>query len=300
MAPAWLLERLRCPRCDRPSLRPDEGDLACDCGGRYRVDRGVVDCLDPERLEVRGGVHRAVLDERAAVASIDRGEVSIEEGDAAAARQRHLRRTRSALEEVLPRLEPLDGAVAVELGADDCWASPLLLERGCRVVAVDITEHLQLAASDLLEHPDHARLRADMNRLPILDGGVDLVVAIAAAHHSWSLAQTFSEAHRVLRPGGRIALCCEPLPSWLRFLLGRRSGDAERRLGINEGWIRRGRWLRLGRRAGFEVELSFPSLDREAIRERLAERRLPTLLAPTARAALRILQVSGHVLGRRR
>ena len=292
MVAAWLLERLCCPRCRQGKLAEIAGALSCACGARYRVDRGVADLLEAAPSAVRA--------ERAAVEAIDRGEASLGERDPAAARERHLRRTRAELEEVLERLELPAGSVVVELGADDCWASSLFLARGCRVIAVDITDHLHLARPEITGHADCARLRADMNRLPLAEGGVDLVVAIAAAHHSWSLPVTLAEAHRVLRPGGRLALCCEPMPSWLRHALGRRTGKRERLLGINETWIRRGRWLRLAREAGFEARLVLPTLDRMAIRERLAERGLPPMLAPAAGAVLGLLQVSVHLIGRRR
>ena len=47
----------------------------------------------------------------------------------------------------LLRKEPLTpGATVLEIGANTGWASSVLLEAGCRVIATDITDHLFLAA----------------------------------------------------------------------------------------------------------------------------------------------------------
>ncbi|MEM6795285.1 MAG: methyltransferase domain-containing protein [Acidobacteriota bacterium] len=158
--------------------------------------------------------------------------------------------------------------------------------------------HLAERASD----PNLCRLQSDMNALPLADASVETVWATAAAHHSWDLGATFREAARVLKPGGRLYFCCEPMPSWLRWPLGLAVGDAERELGIHETWVPRWRWLALARRAGFRVRLVFPELSDAQMAERLRARSVPDALAPAlgalVRPALRVLQVSIHLVGR--
>lgn len=209
----------------------------------------------------------------------------------------HAAESRSQIRDILKRYPLAPGELLVELGADHCWASGLFLDAGCRVIAVDITDHQRLAARG--DDPALCRIKADMNALPLRNASADVVWATAAAHHSWDLARTFREAARVLRPGGRLFFCCEPMPSWLRYPFGTDFGHDERELGINETWIPRSSWLRLCKRAGFEPRLLFPDMDRETIRQRLQARRLPAALAPLVAPFVRTVQVSIHLLAAR-
>ncbi len=208
----------------------------------------------------------------------------------------HTRRRALAM---LAELALAPGRTVVELGADHCLASSTLLDAGHRVVAIDITDHLKLAPRP--EHPGLCRIKADMNRLPIAPGSIDVVWATACVHHSWSLERTFAEARRVLAPDGLFVLLSEPMPAWPRFLLfglGRRFGAAERELGINETLHRRGRWLAAARGAGFAPKLRFPRLSETELARRLED--VPGILRPLARAlagrGAPLAQVSIHMI----
>ncbi len=52
--------------------------------------------------------------------------------------------------------------------------------------------------------------RADAESLPFPDASFDLVLGHAVLHHLPNLARAFSEFHRVLAPGGRLAFAGEP------------------------------------------------------------------------------------------
>lgn len=300
--PLWARPLLACPSCREPlqAATWTEHAVRCTaCERRVELVDGVWESLVEE--------HPAVADERQAVNALDAGEVSL--GDpvgseaAASAFHAHVEASRRRLLDVLDAHPLKPGSVVVELGADACWASELFLDAGAKVIAVDITDHLRLAARG--DDPNLLRLRADMNTLPIVDGSVDVVWATAAAHHSWNLQQTFNEAARVLRRDGRgrLSFCCEPMPSWLRYPFGLWVGQEERDLGINETWVSRQAWMRKARRAGFEARLDFPHLDTSFIVDRLSRRGVPPsfgqVLAVGLKPVLPLLQVSIHLHGRR-
>ncbi|MEM9555888.1 MAG: methyltransferase domain-containing protein [Acidobacteriota bacterium] len=328
--PAWCAAILRCPVCGASPLEAAAEALVCGaCGHHAAVEDGVASLLVDE--------HPSVASERRAVARLDAGEVtldapqlphadvSVSDGDGAdgdgsdgdrsdgdgadgdqaanaaraAAYHQHVASTRRRVAALLAADPPIEGSVLVELGADACQTSDLFLDAGCRVLAVDITDHLRLAPRG--DDPHLARAVADMNRLPLQDAVADIVWATAAAHHSWDLARTFAEAARVLRPGGRLVFCSEPMPGWLRWLagFGVGVGDEERALGINETWVRRGTWLRLARGAGFDARIEAPPLDDAELHARLAARRLGWLPPALVRGVLGPFRVSMNLIARR-
>jgi SAM-dependent methyltransferase len=300
---SWALELLKCLACGGSPLLHAEGGVQCPrCPARYSLRDDIVSFL--------GEPNPVVLREREAVRKLDGGSLEasgrlallLERMDTALLSEeeaseypclQHARECRAQIQELL-ETQPIPPGVLVELGADHCWASGLFIDAGCRVVAVDITDHLQLAPR--ARDPALCRIKADMNVLPLRDGSVDIVWATAAAHHSWDLGRTFREAARVLRPGGRLFFCCEPMPSWLRYPFGKDFGHDEKALGINETWNPRAVWLRQCARAGLRPRLAFPRLDPRTIRQRLRARHLPELLFPLVRPFLRALQVSIHLV----
>lgn len=272
---------------------------------------GVLDCLHE--------LHPVPARERRAVAEGDRrahspaegehaGDIDVGAGEreeAERAYHRAIAEAREIVEGLLER-EPLPAEpVVVEVGADYGWTSALLLDRGARVIATDISDHLRHASRG--ESEALCRIQADMNRLPVADGVADVVWATACAHHSWDLQRTFREIARVLGPGGRAYLCNEPLPAWPRYLFGFGFGREERARGINETWISRRGWLRRCRRAGLEPRLVFPAMAGERLERRLARRGLPKslgwlpgrLLGRLLAPVLPWLQVSVHLIAER-
>jgi SAM-dependent methyltransferase len=300
----WALKILNCPRCASPSLRLQSDAVSCpSCGARYAFQDDVTDFLiDANPVVVR---------ERDAVAALDKESTNshhrlrhllqlMDEGRLAESDRRefpclqHAVDSRAQVQELLAEHPLTAGDTVVELGADHCWTSSLLLDAGCRVIAVDITDHLRLAARGA--DPHLCRINADMNRLPLSHGVADVVWATASAHHSWNLKTTFLEAARVLRNEGRLVFCCEPLPSWPRYFFGKDFGKAEKKLGINETWTPRSTWLRLCTDAGFSPQLLFPTVSLNVIEEKLKKRHIPTALSPLVKPFLQSLQVSIHLL----
>lgn len=305
---AWALPLLRCLKCGHSLELGPEAVVCPQCGARYPITDDIADFLpEPNAVVARERAAVATLDGGAAdpagplrelLGRLDRDPGSLRETDLVAFPcVRHAMESREQIQELLER-EPLPAeATVLELGADHCWTSNLILDAGCRVIASDITDHMRLAtrAAD----PSLCRLQADMNGVPLGDGVVDVVWATAAAHHSWDLERTFREAHRVLKPRGLLYFCCEPMPSWVRYWFGKDFGHEQRALGINETWIPRSSWLGLARKVGFEPRVVLPALGRAAIEERLARHRLPRALALAAAPFLRLLQVSIHLVARK-
>jgi len=98
---------------------------------------------------------------------------------------------------------PLRGATVVEVGAGTGKATRALLDRGARVLPVDVGAGMlaQLRAGS----PTAPAVQADGTALPVGTGAVDLVAA-AQAFHWLPLDRSLPEAIRVLRPGGALAL----------------------------------------------------------------------------------------------
>ena len=299
----WALPLLRCLECAATTLELRSNDLHCPtCGTIYAFRDGVVDFLHrphPTIVREREAVHRIDREAgappermRVVLGRLNRDELTDED----LASSEHIRAIAESRSQVLALFEedrPAPGSVVLEIGADVGWASSLLLAGGCRVIAIDITDHLLLAADR--DSPNLCRLFADMNRVPLADATVDVVFAASCVHHSWDLGLTFREIARVLKPGGAVYLCGEPLPSFLRYVTGGRFGHKERALGINETWVRRDVWLRQCRGAGLQPRIVYPNLTDGQLRARLRKRRLPGFLSSVLRPAMSALQVSVHL-----
>jgi len=266
--------------------------MRCErCGAFYPTRDDVTDFL--------ADLHAVPRLERSAVASEDARlwvDPAASDGTAheAAGYRAAVAEARERLEWLLDRFPLPARPTVVELGADFGWGSAWLAERGARVVATEISDHIRHAADG--GNPRVCRLQADMNRLPIADRSADVVWANACVHHSWDLAHTFREIARVLRPGGRAYLANEPLPAWPRYWLGFGFGRRERELGIHETWIGRRRWLALCRAAGLRPRLVVPPLAGAALDRRLRRRHLPVALGRLLSPLHRWLQVAVHLL----
>ena len=146
----------------------------------------------------------------------------------------------------------------------------VLLDVGCGCgEAVDVARQLGAEALGVDLRPRAGpAVRGDLEALPVADGAVDVVLAECVLCLSDDLGRTAAELHRVLRPGGRLALSDVvyegdrrelPAPLARMFCL-----DGPRRLAALEARLRR---------AGFEITgIDDHRDDLLRFRDRIAER----------------------------
>jgi SAM-dependent methyltransferase len=103
---------------------------------------------------------------------------------------------------------------SLEIGAGTGYFSLNLLQAGVvtRATCTDISPGMlsTLGANARRLGLEVKTARADAESLPFAADSFDLVLGHAVLHHLPDLSRAFSEFHRVLRPGGRIAFAGEP------------------------------------------------------------------------------------------
>ena len=112
-----------------------------------------------------------------------------------------------ALAEALLKLMP--PMVIADLGTGDGSFSLLLAQNATKVIAVDSSAKMIEFAREQA-HRHHVKnvdyRLGDMEELPIDDKSVDLVFFSQSLHHALHPQHAITEAARILRPGGRIAI----------------------------------------------------------------------------------------------
>jgi SAM-dependent methyltransferase len=158
-------------------------------------------------------------------------------------------------------IEP--GARLLDVGSNTCWASNLFARQGQKVVALDIAlaEMQGLLTGDYWMDdgaPHFERVLGSMFDLPFATASFDYVFCCEVLHHNGpdTLAKTFSEVHRVLKPGGRMLVINEPLRT-LRDLQRHHAEEVAEFEG-NENIYFAPTYLRAARKAGFSIELQDP------------------------------------------
>jgi ubiquinone/menaquinone biosynthesis C-methylase UbiE len=110
---------------------------------------------------------------------------------------------------VVALLRLLPPMTVADLGAGDGNFSLLLATRAERVIAVDSSEKMlevarEQAARNGIENVGF--LQGDMEELPIDSGSVELAFFSQSLHHALHPARALAEAHRILKPGGRVVV----------------------------------------------------------------------------------------------
>ncbi len=168
----------------------------------------------------------------------------------------------------LGALGEVAGTDVLELACGTAYVAAWLARRGARPVAVDLSHEQLLTARRLQREHDLSfpLVQSDAERLPLADGGFDLVVSEHGAAAWCDPERWLPEAARVLRPGGRLvfltnshlsALCVPTEEGVAGDRLLRGPADTYRVEwpgGGVEFHPSHGDWVRLLRRHGLRVE----------------------------------------------
>ncbi len=126
-----------------------------------------------------------------------------------AGRWDHLRRelfgARAELQLLAGLLDPEE--VVADLGCGTGQLTRLLAPYASRVVAVDRSpEMLDLARQRLREYSNVELHQGELETLPLEAQSVDVAIFALVLHYVVNPGRAFAEAHRILRPGGRLLI----------------------------------------------------------------------------------------------
>jgi ArsR family transcriptional regulator len=128
-----------------------------------------------------------------------------------------------ALGLLLPALD------AADLGCGEGYLAIEMARWARRVVAVDRSNRVLAKARELAARRKIKNIqwkRGDLDRVPIANARMDLVLLSQALHHADRPAAALAEAHRILKPGGRLLV-----------LDLREHGEAWVRSTLNDRWL---------------------------------------------------------------
>ena len=138
----------------------------------------------------------------------------------------------AAIAKIVDRLELHRGRTVLDLAAGTGKLTRLLMPSGANVVAVEPVREMRTELERRV--PGVATLGGRAERIPLNDGYVD-AVTVGQAFHWFNTDAALHEIHRVLRPGGGLALIWnarderDPLQAALSEIIDPLEGDTPRR-----------------------------------------------------------------------
>ncbi len=113
---------------------------------------------------------------------------------------------RSIAEALLRLLPPMEVA---DLGAGDGSFALLLSRSATKVIAVDASAKMIEVGREQIKRQGAGNVEfrlGDFEEVPIAEAAVDLVFFSQSLHHALHPERALQEAHRILRPGGRVVI----------------------------------------------------------------------------------------------
>jgi SAM-dependent methyltransferase len=191
----------------------------------------------------------------------------------------------AAIARIVERLELRPGRTVLDLAAGTGKLTRLLVPSGANVVAVEPLREMRVELERRV--PAVAVLAGTAERIPLADAWVN-GVTVAAAFHWFKADQALREIHRVLKPGGGLALVWnarderDPLQAALSDVIDPLVGETPRR--TQRDWktmlASSGLFERCERKL-FEHE---QLLDEQGVVDRIASISFVAMSSPTVRA----------------
>jgi len=200
----------------------------------YRLDNSLLDAGGPHaglwswltaRFAATGDSTKADDVRLAEVRRVRREEFRDHGGDGQENKQLVPGRSWAAWSRALGLLmPPLDVA---DLGCGEGYLTIEAARWAKRVTAIDRSPDVLTRGKELARRRGVKNItwkRGELQKVPIDDGSMDLVLLSQALHHADDPAATLTEAHRILRPGGRVLLLDlrEHGEAWVTSTLGDR------------------------------------------------------------------------------
>lgn len=137
------------------------------------------------------------------MASVDKQAIAAAFGRAAASYQQHDALQRLSAAQLLRRLPRRTFARVLDAGCGPGSYSRYWREQGSRVTALDLSAGMLQQARQAQAADDY--LQADIEAIPLADGGFDLVWSNLAVQWCSALPAALAELYRQLAPGGTLA-----------------------------------------------------------------------------------------------
>lgn len=147
------------------------------------------------------------------------------------------------------------GETVLDLGSGagfDCFLAANKVGEEGKVIGVDMTPEMVEKANENAKKSNYGNVEfrlGDIEKLPVGDGSIDVVMSNCVINLSPDKGRTFQEAFRVLKPGGRLTISdivlLQELPDFIKKSI-------EAYIGCVSGAIMKDEYLRKIKSAGFQ------------------------------------------------